>query len=157
MKAVTRPQIDLGDHAIILVVVMLIGLVGNTIGPNIPIAEAIPGMLIIYAITIVGLVITKYAPFYLPSVAWISLVAILLTLPWTPGSEWILQHVVKVNVLALATPVLAYAGLAITKHEAETFRHSGWKIIIVALFVFIGTYLGSATVAQIVLQLQGLI
>ena len=89
--------------------------------------------------------------------AWISLVAIVLTLPWTPGSEWILNYVKQVNVLALATPVLAYAGLAISKHEFETFKHSGWKIIIVAILIFIGTYLGSALVAHIVLRMQGLI
>ncbi len=157
MKAAARPRIDLVDHAVVLVIILLIGLIGNTIGPDIPIAAAIPGVLILYAMTMIGLVLTKFAPFYLPSVAWISTVGIVLTLPWTPGSEWILKHVTQVNVLALATPVLAYAGLAISKHEFETFKHSGWKIIIIAILVFIGTYLGSALVAQIVLQMQGLI
>ena len=157
MTTAARPRIDLLDHAVVLVIILLIGLIGNLIGPDIPIASAIPGMLILYAITMFGLVLTKFAPFYLPSVAWISLVAIVLTLPWTPGSEWILNYVKQVNVLALATPVLAYAGLAISKHEFETFKHSGWKIIIVAILIFIGTYLGSALVAHIVLRMQGLI
>ena len=157
MTTAARPRIDLLDHAVVLVIILLIGLIGNLIGPDIPIASAIPGMLILFAIPMFGLVLTKFAPFYLPSVAWISLVAIVLTLPWTPGSEWILNYVKQVNVLALATPVLAYAGLAISKHEFETFKHSGWKIIIVAILIFIGTYLGSALVAHIVLRMQGLI
>ncbi len=157
MTTATRPRIDLVDHAIALVIVLAIALIGNRIGPDIPIASAIPGMVILFVITMIGLVLTKLAPFYLPSIAWISAVAIVVTLPWTPGSAWILGHVKEVNVLALATPVLAYAGLAITRHEFQTFKQSGWKIIIVACLVFIGTYLGSALVADIVLRLQGLI
>ena len=157
MTTAARPKIDLVDHAVALVIVLVIALIGNRIGPEIPIAAAIPGMLILFVMTMIGLLLTKLAPFYLPSIAWISAVAIVLTLPWTPGSAWILGHVQEVNVLALATPVLAYAGLAITKHEFVTFKHSGWKIIIVACLVFIGTYLGSALVADVVLRMQGLI
>jgi hypothetical protein len=153
----SRPQIDLIEHATLLIVVLLIGLIGNSIGPAIPIADALPGFLILYAITLLGLVVTRYAPFYLPSIAWISLVAILATLPWTPGSGWLVGHLGNVDFLALATPVLAYAGLAITRDEVATFSRSGWKLLIVAVFVFIGTYVGSALIAQLVLGLQGTI
>ena len=84
-----------------------------------------------------------------------SPIAILTTMPWIPGSEWLVARLENVDFLALATPVLAYAGLAITRNEVSTFRQSGWKIVVVALFVFIGTYVGSAAIAQIVLSLQG--
>jgi hypothetical protein len=57
----------------------------------------------------------------------------------------------------LATPVLAYAGLAITREEVATFARSGWKLFVVAIFVFVGTYVGSAAIAQLVLTLQGVI
>lgn len=150
------PQnISLKEHALLLVVVLAIALIGNFVGPDIPILAAIPGMLILYVITMIGLVITKYAPFYLPSIAWISLIAILATLPWIPGSEWLVARLENVDFLALATPVLAYAGLAITRSEVGTFRRSGWKIVIVALLVFIGTYVGSAAIAHLVLAMQG--
>ncbi|MGF1471759.1 MAG: hypothetical protein ACFB50_08470 [Rubrobacteraceae bacterium] len=150
------PQdINLTEHALLVVVVLAIALIGNFVGPDISILAAIPGMLILYVITMIGLIITKYAPFYLPSIAWISLVAILATLPWIPGSEWLVARLENVDFLALATPVLAYAGLAITRNEVSTFRQSGWKIVIVALFVFVGTYVGSAAIAHVVLTLQG--
>ena len=150
------PQnINLMEHALLLVVVLAIALIGNFVGPDISILAAIPGMLILYVITLVGLVITKYAPFYLPSIAWISLIAILTTMPWIPVSEWLVARLENVDFLALATPVLAYAGLAITRNEVSTFRESGWKIVLVALFVFIGTYVGSAAIAQLVLTIQG--
>lgn len=150
------PQnISLTEHALLLVVVLAIALIGNFVGPDISILAAIPGMLILYVITMIGLVITKYAPFYLPSIAWISLIAILATMPWIPGSEWLVARLENVDFLALATPVLAYAGLAITRNEVSTFRQSGWKIVLVALFVFIGTYVGSAAIAHLVLTIQG--
>jgi hypothetical protein len=61
----------------------------------------------------------------------------------------------EVDFLALATPVLAYAGLAITRSEMVTFRASGWKLVIVAFLVFTGTYLASAAIAQVMLCCRG--
>lgn len=151
----TRPNIDLTDHAVTLVIVCLVGLVMNTVGPAIPLADGFVGMVVIYLITMVGLLLTRFAPFYLPSVAWISLVGILATLPWTPGSEWIVAQAKSVNFLALATPALAYAGFAIAKKEIEVARHSGWKLALVACLVFFGTYAGSVLVAELILRLQG--
>lgn len=151
----TRPNIDLTDHAVTLVIVCLVGLVMNTVGPAIPLADGFVGMVVIYLITMVGLLLTRFAPFYLPSVAWISLVGILATLPWTPGSEWIVAQAKSVNFLALATPALAYAGFAIAKKEIEVARHSGWKLALVACLVFLGTYAGSVLVAELILRLQG--
>ncbi|WP_339859611.1 hypothetical protein [Thalassospira alkalitolerans] len=151
----TRPKIDIVDHAFTLIVVCLVGLVMNTVGPAIPIADGFVGMVVIYLISMVGLLLTRYAPFYLPSVAWISLVGIVATLPWTPGSEWIVAQAKSVNFLALATPALAYAGFAIAKKEIEVAKHSGWKLALVACLVFLGTYAGSVLVAELILRLQG--
>ena len=151
----TRPNIDLTDHAVTLVIVCLVGLVMNTVGPAIPLADGFVGMVVIYLITMAGLLLTRFAPFYLPSVAWISLVGILATLPWTPGSEWIVAQAKSVNFLALATPALAYAGFAIAKKEIEVAKHSGWKLALVACLIFLGTYAGSVLVAELILRLQG--
>jgi len=151
-----RPQIDLGHHAVVLAVVSLICLIMNTVGPGIAVGEGLIGMVVIYAITMIGLVLTKIAPFYLPSVAWISLVGILATLPWAPGSEWIVTQVKNVNFLSLATPALAYAGFAIARNEIETAKKSGWKLAVIAAFVFLGTYVGSVVVAQVIIDMQGI-
>ncbi len=150
-----RQRLSLREHAILLVVVLAIALIGNYVGPDIPILDAIPGMLILYVISMVGLAITKYAPFYLPSIAWISLVAILVTLPWLPGSGWVVGQVENVDFLALATPVLAYAGLALTRRDVQIFKRSGWKLVIVAIAVFLGTYVSSAAIAHVVMTLTG--
>lgn len=151
----TRPNINLTDHAVTLIIVCLVGLIMNTVGPAIPLADGFVGMVVIYLISMAGLILTRFAPFYLPSVAWISLVGIVATLPWTPGSEWIVAQAKSVNFLALATPALAYAGFAIAKKEIEVAKHSGWKLALVACFVFLGTYAGSVLVAELILRLQG--
>ena len=91
------------------------------------------------------------ALFYLPGVAWVSLVSIVMTLPFFPGSGWIVDQLAAVNFLAIVTPVLAYAGLALSRREFTMFRQTGWKLIIISLLVFTGTYVGSAVVAQVLL------
>ncbi len=152
-----RKAIDLPDYLITLPVVGVLGLVANWIGPDNPILESIPGMLILLVISFVGLVVTRYAPFDLPAVAWVTLVAMIVTLPWTPGSAWILGHLESMDFLALATSVLAYAALSIGHSEIDIFKRAGWKIVIVALLVFVGTFFGSAVVAEVTLKIQGII
>ncbi|MEE3214482.1 MAG: DUF3100 domain-containing protein, partial [Pseudomonadota bacterium] len=145
-----RPERRLGQTAIVMAVVCAVGWISNTIN-GAPLLEALPGMLILYAMTMLGLLITRFAPFYLPGVAWVSLVSIAMTLPWFPGSGWIVEQLSAVSFLAIVTPVLAYAGLALSPREFTMFRQVGWKLIIVSLLVFTGTFVGSALVAQALL------
>lgn len=154
-SSTTNRSIDLLHHAVLLLIVCAIGLIGNWVATKVSPADAFLGMACLYAMTILGLVIAKYAPFYLPSVAWISLVAIIVTIPGFPGSAFVTQEVGKLNFLALATPALAYAGLALTKNEFHIARTSGWKIVIVAICVMFGTYIGSAIVADLILRITG--
>ncbi|WP_292896958.1 MULTISPECIES: hypothetical protein [unclassified Nitratireductor] len=148
-EANTKP--DLGQHAVLLAAVSLIALVGNTVATDATVIQGLVGLAVLYVIAMVGLVLTHVVPINLPSVAWISLVGILATLPWTPGSAWVLDKVSHVNFLTLATPCLAYAGIAITRREISIAKSSGWKLFIVAVFVMTGTYVGSAIIADLFL------
>ncbi|MHC9037385.1 DUF3100 domain-containing protein, partial [Cobetia marina] len=105
----------------------------------------------LYVMTMLGLGVARLMPLYLPAIAWVSLVSILMTLPWFPGSGWITEQLSFVNFLAIVTPVLGYAGLALSKREFSMFRQAGWKLVIISLLVFTGTYIGSAVVAQALL------
>lgn len=145
-----RPESQLGKTAIVMGVVCAVAWIGNTVN-GAPLIEAFPGMLILYVMTMLGLVITRISPFYLPGVAWVSLVSIVMTLPWFPGNSWLIEQLSSVNFLAVVTPVLAYAGLALSTREFTMFRQSGWKLIVVSLLVFTGTFVGSAFVANILL------
>ena len=123
----------------------------HTVATDNTLPQGLVGLIVLYVLCMIGLVLTKTVPGGLPSVAWISLVGILATLPWTPGSAWVVEKVSHVNFLTLATPCLAYAGIAIARREIEIAKTSGWKIFIVAVLVMTGTYVGSAFVAQLFL------
>lgn len=136
-----------------LAVVTLISIPLQLIATDLSLGGVVAGLAALYVLCIVGLLLTKYVPFYLPSVAWISLVGIALTLPFMPWFEWFTGLVSGIDFLALAVPPLAYAGLAISKLEIDVMRRSGWKILIVAILVFLGTYVGSAAIAELMLSL----
>lgn len=146
-------RIHVARHSGLLLVACALGLFSNWIATGTSPIEALPGMAILFAVCVVGLLMARFIPFYLPSVAWISLVAILVTIPGVPGSAAVTAAVEKLNFLALATPALAYAGLALTQNEFAIARRSGWKIVIVAICVMLGTYLGSVVIADLVLRL----
>ena len=144
-------SLSLPTHALVLIVVCIVVLAGNTVATDNSLTEGLIGLILLYAISMIGVLLTRFVPVGLPSVAWISLVGILATLPWTPGSAWVLDKVAHVNFLTLATPCLAYAGIAIARHEIEIAKASGWKIFIIAVLVMTGTYVGSALVAELFL------
>ncbi|WP_106419911.1 DUF3100 domain-containing protein [Salinicola tamaricis] len=145
-----RPEQHLGKTAAVLAAACAVGWIANTVNVS-SLLTALPGMAILYVMTLIGLVLTRIVPFYLPGVAWVSLVSIVMTLPFFPGSAWVVERLAAVNFLAIVTPVLAYAGLALSRREFSMFRRTGWKLIVVSLLVFTGTYVGSAVVAQVLL------
>src|SRR5690606_161061 len=110
-------KIDITENALLLIIACFLGLVANWIGTGITPVQALPGMAILYVASLLGLMMARFMPFYLPSVAWISLIAIIITIPAFPGAEYVLAKVADLNFLALATPALAYGGLALT-HNA---------------------------------------
>ena len=142
------------DPIVITVIVAILVLVGNFVGYKINPVEAFPGMLILFLMVVVGLWITKIMPGKLPAVVYVSLLGIVLTMPWFPLGAKIAELTSKVNFLALTTPILGYAGISMGK-DLDSFKKNGLKIIIVAIFVFIGTYIGSAVIAHVVLKLTG--
>lgn len=145
-----RPESNLGQTAIVVAIVCAVGWISNTVN-GAPLMQALPGIVLLYVMSMIGLGIARIMPFYLPSIAWVSLVSIIATVPWFPGSAWMVSQLSHVNFLAIVTPVLAYAGLALASREFTMFRKTGWKLIITALLVFTGTFLGSAIIAQIFL------
>jgi hypothetical protein len=70
------------------------------------------------------------------------------------GAAFINAAMTKVSFMSLTTPILAYAGIAIGK-DLGVFKKSGWRIVVLACAVFIGTFIGSAIIAELVLRLLG--
>lgn len=144
----------LKDSIIILLITAAISVVGNYVGYKVNMIEAIPGVLILVLIAVLGIVLAKIIPLKIPSVAYIVTLSTLLTVPGIPGAATISNLVSKVNFLALATPILGYAGIY-TGKNLDSLKKTGWRIVILSIFVMIGTYLGSAIIADILLRALG--
>lgn len=129
-------------------------LIGNLVGYKNGIIESLPGMLILVGICLAGVLIAQLIPVRIPSVAYIVVIGCMITYPAFPGASAINAYVAKVNFLSLTTPILAYSGLGIGK-ELDSFAKTGWKLILVACAVFVGTFLGSALIAEVVLRMTG--
>ncbi|WP_315121619.1 LysO family transporter [uncultured Clostridium sp.] len=142
------------DNAFILVLIGVLTLIGNMIGPKHNILEAIPGMIILILISLAGMLLAKVMPGKIPAVAYVVTLGCILTYPSVPAAAAIANYMSKVDFLALTTPILAYVGISLGK-DLDTFKKSGWRIIIVSCFVFTGTYIGSALIAQVILKLLG--
>jgi len=138
----------------VLIIIGIITLVGNFVGANIPMIDAIPGMIFLIAISILGVIFAKIIPVRIPAVAYIVTIGCIVTIPGFPGATIFNAWAQKVNFLALTTPILAYAGISIGK-DLGVLKKTGWRILIVSFVVFIGTYIGSTIIAQIVLKFIG--
>lgn len=140
----------------IFVISAFLGLVANFVGFKINPLDALPGMIILLVLVIIGYVLSLVIPVKLPSIAYISALAIITSIPGVPGAEYVVEKTTQVEFLALCTPILAYAGISVGK-DIDSFKEQGIQIVVVALLAFAGTYIGSAIIAQIILKMTGVI
>lgn len=151
------------EFVLILAISAVISLIGNTINtitdgnPDtfVSILDGLPGMLILFAIAIVSTLLNAVFP-KIPTIIYITFIGIILGMPYSPTGAYVAEQVNKIGLLPSVTPVLAYAGVSMGKDWLE-FKKIGWRGIVVAIFVMIGTYVGSALIAQIILSVQGII
>lgn len=147
---------NIQEWTLLLVIFGFTALLGNWAGYDILPLSAIPGMIVLILICLAGFILRELIPINFPSIAYISLIGVLVSMPWMPGSEKIVEWTSQVELLALATPILAYAGIAIGRSWTD-FMKLGWRSIVVASLVMLGTFLGSALIAEIILRFQGII
>ncbi|OCG76957.1 hypothetical protein A9G42_06540 [Gilliamella sp. Nev6-6] len=145
------------ETVFLLILVAIIMAAGNTVGYKIDFMQSIEALSILVAISIVGYIISKIPLCNkLPVILWVSVVAATASSPIFPLHEQIVSITDKVSLLAVCTPVLAYAGLAIGK-DLALFKNISWRIIPVSLAVFSGTFIFAAIIAQITLHWEGVI
>ena len=117
--------------------------VSNMIGYD-TFGNSLPGIVVLSAITLAGYFLSYAVPLKkISSVLWISIIAILLASSISPVSDFVIKSVEGVNINAIITPILAYAGVIIGK-DRGAFKSVGIKGIIVAIFVIVGTFLISS-------------
>lgn len=147
---------NIQEWTLLLVIFGFTAIFGNWFGYDILPLAAIPGMIILILICLAGFILHDLIPINFPSIAYISIIGVLVSMPWVPGSDIVIKWTGEIELLALTTPILAYAGIAIGRSWTD-FVKLGWKTIIVASLVMLGTFLGSAMIAEIILRAQGII
>lgn len=140
----------------IFILAGIVSIVANVVGYHVPVGESIAAVGLLLAITFVGLGVSQVVPGKLPNVFWISMVAMLSTSSLNPMASTFVAILGKINFMAIATTILAYAGLSIGK-DLKLFKEISWKMVIVALVVYSGTFVFATLIAQVVLKFEGTI
>lgn len=148
MKSITFEQV--ADWVIVLLLFSLMVIIGNVIGYEGELMASLRGMAWLLVITIVGLIMKELIPLDLPAAAYISLVGILLAIPWSPVASIVIADVENISLLAICTPILAYAGVTVGR-DWPAFKKIGYKGVIVSLLVIIGTVLSCVILSEILL------
>ena len=119
--------------------------------------QSLEGCLVIFGIAAIGYLIASL-PYCkkLSPVLWLGIIGVIMSSPIFPGNEWIVEKTKVIQFAALGTPTLAYAGLALGK-DLPVLKKMSWKIVIVSLAVFFGTFIFSAIISQISLLMEGVI
>ncbi len=141
----------------VMVIVSAITVIGNWLFTDLEInpINALPGMAILALIAFLGWALSEATGRALPPIVFVSLLGIIATTPWTPGSEWVLAQTTGVEFLATTTPVLAYAGISIGR-DIDKFTAMGWRILVVGAVVLTGTFICSAAIAHVTMNLLGM-
>lgn len=138
---------QLKEWVLVFIVVGFIAIIGNIIGYGHSFLDSLPGMTILMLISVTGLALNYLSP-KIPSVLFISLIGLLIAAPFSPLSETVIYWTTQVELLALATPILAYAGVVVGR-DWKGFTTIGWRGLLVALLVLVGTFLVSGGIAEI--------
>jgi len=125
-------------------------LVANLIGNNVSIAESIPGVLILATIAFVGISLGKLIPLKIPAIIYVVLTGLIVASPISPISQPVIEYTAKISFMAPITIVGTLAGIGL---NFKSFISQSWKMVIIALLVFTGTFLTQAIFAQIFLNL----
>ncbi|MFT4195400.1 DUF3100 domain-containing protein [Ottowia sp.] len=143
-----QAQLPAWAVALTVVITALIALAGNQVTAKGPISANWLGMAALVVCIAVGLAISALARrLRVPSIIWVSLVGVLISVPASPLAAIVNPAVDRIGLLPLVTPVLAYAGLSLAK-DLPILRALGWRIIVVSLLANAGAFLAGAMIAQ---------
>ena len=142
----------------LLLMVSVVIILTNVIGYKMPVGDSIIGVLLLSAISLVGLTISNFMSRFvkLPSMIYVSLLGLLLACPVSPVKDIIVETTTPVAFLAPATALGVFAGISLGK-DLKEFAKMGWKLVLITLFVITGTFIFSAFVADVVLKITGAI
>ncbi|AZT39685.1 hypothetical protein ELZ88_24465 (plasmid) [Salmonella enterica subsp. enterica serovar Karamoja] len=141
----------------IIIPCIFLVLIAQWVGKGMSPVAALPGALMMLAIILASLQIKAWLPgLPLPAFAWATLLALLLSIPYSPVSDVFMRYTNRIDFLATTTPLLAFAGLSVG-NSLDKLKSLSWRIVIISLLVFTTAFFGAAFVAQFILKFQGII
>ncbi|WP_115790210.1 DUF3100 domain-containing protein [Arthrobacter silvisoli] len=110
------------------------------------------GYLVIDALLLAGLGLSKLCRGKVPSMVFIITLGALASSPVSPIAKTLIAMVGSVNFLSICTVVLTVAGLSLGK-DIPLLRRIGWRIVPVGLVAIASSYFFSVVIAQLTLGL----
>ncbi|MDB0439000.1 hypothetical protein ACTPDI_02340 [Clostridioides difficile] len=151
-------NLDLKKSSYQLLVMSIIGviiLIGQRISVGTSIVMALPGMVMLILAAMAAMIIKDLFPKSIfPAFGFATIIGLLLSMPYSPTSEVFLTNTNNINFMAITTPLLAFAGISVG-NKIEALKEMSWKIIIISLVVFTTIFFACASIAHIVLSIQG--
>lgn len=137
------------EWSVTLLVVVFVTMVCNIVGYKGELVESIPGILILCAISFLGLIAKELIPCEsLPAVTYIGIIGLFIAMPISPISKPVIYWTNKIDLMASITPILAFAGVLLGK-DWKAFLQIGWKGILVSMLTIFGTFFLSGWIAEI--------
>jgi len=151
-------KLDLKRSSYQLLVMSCVGaiiLLGQKISLGTPIIKALPGMLMIIVAAMASMLLKDLFPKSIfPAFGFATILGLLLSMPYSPAAKVFLENTDNVNFMAITTPLLAFAGISVG-NKIEQLKEMSWKIVVISLLVFTTIFFACASIAHIVLKLQG--
>ncbi|MCC0681146.1 hypothetical protein IC218_12790 [Clostridioides sp. ES-S-0005-03] len=151
-------NLDLKKSSYQLLVMSIIGviiLIGQRISVGTSIVTAFPGMVMLILAAMTAMIIKDLFPKSIfPAFGFATIIGLLLSMPYSPTSEVFLTNTNNINFMAITTPLLAFAGISVG-NKIEALKEMSWKIVIISLVVFTTIFFACASIAHIVLSIQG--
>ena len=102
------------DNTKIIIPCIALVLLAQFIGKGMSVVDALPGAGVMFLVIIASIQIKIWLPkFHFLRFAWATLIALLLSMPYSPVSHIFMSMTNKIDFLATATPLLAFAGLSV--------------------------------------------
>jgi hypothetical protein len=124
-----------------------LALLANYVGYKALSADAFTGMALMIFAAFIGEAVCSLLRRKIPAVCVVSLVAMFMTSPLCPWAAEIARLTSSINMLAVITPMLTFAGLSIAK-DIPAFRRLGWRIVLVSFLANLGTFMGAVMIAE---------
>ncbi|HBF6331699.1 TPA: hypothetical protein KOT00_003543 [Clostridioides difficile] len=140
---------------LVMSVIGVIILIGQRISVGTSIVTALPGMVMLILAAMAAMIIKDLFPKSIfPAFGFATIIGLLLSMTYSPTSEVFLTNTNNINFMAITTPLLAFAGISVG-NKIEALKEMSWKIVIISLIVFTTIFFACASIAHIVLSIQG--